>query len=119
SAFPRASGCDTICRRRLSTAQRMEGVCVAEFTGAFPAPSWTPPAPEPFVPLRPLTLGQILAGAFRALRHNPGVVLVPAIVFSLAASLGGLAFGVFVVDAFIDAVGSGYGSASYYGWVSG
>ncbi|RQP12177.1 MAG: hypothetical protein EAS51_03380 [Microbacteriaceae bacterium] len=92
---------------------------MAEFTGAFPAPTWTPPAPEPFVPLRPLTLGQLLAGAFRALRHNPGVVLVPAIAFSLAASLGGLAFGVFVVDPLAAAVGSGYGSASLYGWVSG
>ncbi len=92
---------------------------MAEFTGAFPAPSWTPPAPEPFVPLRPLTLGQVLAGAFRALRHNPGVVLVPAIVLSLAASLGGDAFGILVVDPLTTAVGSGYGDAALYGWVSG
>lgn len=92
---------------------------MAEFTGAFPAPSWTPPAPEPFVPLRPLTLGQVLAGAFRALRHNPGVVLVPAILFSLAASLGGLAFGVFVVDPLAAAVGSGYDAGAFYAWVRG
>ena len=58
---------------------------MTQFSGAFPAPTWTPPAREPFVPLRPLTLGQILAGAFRALRHNPGVTLGPAILFSLVA----------------------------------
>ncbi|MFT4285039.1 MAG: hypothetical protein QM598_09440, partial [Protaetiibacter sp.] len=92
---------------------------MAEFTGAFPAPAWTPPAPEPFVPLRPLTLGQILAGSFRALRHNPGVTLVPAIVVSIVATLGGTAFGILVVEPLISAVGSGYGSVSLYGWVSG
>lgn len=92
---------------------------MAEFTGAFPAPAWTPPAREPFVPLRPLSLGQILAGSFRALRHNPGVTLVPAIVVSVLATLGGTAFGMLVVDPLIAAVGSGYGDASTYGWVSG
>jgi hypothetical protein len=92
---------------------------VAEFTGAFPAPSWTPPAPEPFVPLRPLTLGQVLAGSFRALRHNPGITLVTAIVLSLVATLGGTAFGLFVVDPLITSVGGGYGGGAFYGWVSG
>lgn len=92
---------------------------MAEFTGAFPAPSWTPPAPEPFVPLRPLTLGQILAGAFRALRHNPGVVLVPAILFSLAASLLGLGVGTFVVEPLAAAIGEGIGDPAVYGWLTG
>ena len=91
---------------------------MTEFVGAFPAPTWTPPAREPFVPLRPLTLGQILAGAFRALRHNPGVVLVIAIVLSIVASLGGTAFGVLVVEPLVSVVGSGYGDAALYGWVS-
>jgi len=91
---------------------------VTEFTGAFPAPSWTPPAREPFVPLRPLTLGQILAGAFRALRHNPAVTLVPAIVLSLLATVLGIVFGLFVIDPLLLASGSELG-VELYAWVSG
>lgn len=92
---------------------------MTEFTGAFPAPSWSPPAREPFVPLRPLTLGQILAGAFRALRHNPVVTLVPAILFSLVATLGGTAFGLLVVEPLITSSGSGAGGYALYSWLSG
>ena len=90
---------------------------MSEFSGAFPAPTWTPPAREPFVPLRPLTLGQILAGAFRALRHNPGVTLGPAIVFSLVAALGATAISWGVVNPLVVALGSST-AASYelYTW---
>ncbi|GMA89882.1 hypothetical protein [Homoserinibacter gongjuensis] len=91
---------------------------MTEFTGAFPAPTWTPPAREPFVPLRPLTLGQILAGAFRALRHNPAVTLVPAIVLSLVATALATVFGLFVIDPLLVESGSGLG-VELYGWVSG
>ncbi|TPX05410.1 hypothetical protein FJ656_06645, partial [Schumannella luteola] len=91
---------------------------MTEFTGAFPAPSWTPPAREPFVPLRPLTLGQILAGAFRALRHNPGVTLGPAIVLSLVATLGSTGFGLVVVQPLVAATGSGYGAVGLYAWLA-
>ncbi len=97
---------------------RGEGERVTEFTGAFPAPTWTPPAREPFVPLRPLTLGQILAGAFRALRHNPAVTLVPAIVLSLVATALATVFGLFVIDPLLVESGSGLG-VELYGWVSG
>jgi hypothetical protein len=96
-----------------------EGDRVTEFTGAFPAPSWTPPAREPFVPLRPLTTGQVLAGSFRALRHNPAVTLVPAIVLSVAAAVVGTLFGLFVVDPLIVQSGSGQGGYALYSWVSG
>lgn len=92
---------------------------MTQFTGAFPAPNWTPPAREPFVPLRPLTMGQVLAGAFRALRHNPAVTLVPAIVFSLVAAAGGTIFGLMVVDPFIHESGSFIDGYDTYAWVSG
>lgn len=90
---------------------------MSEFSGAFPAPTWTPPAREPFVPLRPLTLGQILAGAFRTLRHNPGVTLGPAIVLSLVASLGATAISWGVVDPLVVRLGSSTTTAyDLYDW---
>ncbi|MGN6274241.1 MAG: hypothetical protein ACTHMQ_14250 [Protaetiibacter sp.] len=91
---------------------------MTEFTGAFPAPTWTPPAREPFVPLRPLTMGQILAGAFRELRHNPVVALVPAIALSLVATGLGTVFGLFVVDPLLQESGSRL-DVGLYDWVSG
>lgn len=91
---------------------------LSEFSGAFPAPTWTPPAREPFVPLRPLTLGQILAGAFRTLRHNPGVTLGPAIVFSLVAALGATGVSRLLIDALVEQVGSSVTRASdLYDWL--
>jgi len=90
---------------------------LSEFSGAFPAPTWTPPAREPFVPLRPLTLGQILAGAFRALRHNPAVTLGPAILFSLIASLGATAISWGLVDPLVSVLGSSTATAyEFYDW---
>ncbi|AYF97162.1 hypothetical protein [Protaetiibacter intestinalis] len=87
--------------------------------GAFPAPTWTPPPREPFVPLRPLTLGQILSGAFRTLRHNPAVTLGPSIVISLAAALLALGVSTWVIDPLVDGYGSGAGSSRTYDWLVG
>lgn len=92
---------------------------MTQFTGAFPAPAWTPPAREPFMPLRPLTLGQVLAGAFRGLRHNPGVTLAPALVLSIAAALLSAGFGLVVVAPLVTATGSSALGGGSYGWVSG
>ncbi len=92
---------------------------MSEFAGAFPAPSWTPPAREPFVPLRPLTLGQILAGAFRALRHNPAVTLAPAIVLSVTAALASTGFSRLLLEPLVGAVGGSSGAVELYSWLSG
>lgn len=92
---------------------------LSEFAGAFPAPTWTPPAREPFIPLRPLTLGQILAGAFRALRHNPAVTLGPAIVFSVVAALGATGISRGIIDPLVDRLGASTSTASgLYDWLS-
>lgn len=41
-----------------------------------PYGQWVPPAPKPgIIPLRPLTVGEILDGAFTALRRNPSATL--------------------------------------------
>lgn len=92
---------------------------MSEFAGAFPAPSWTPPARSPFVPLRPLTLGQILAGSFRALRHNPAVTLAPAIVLSVAAALASVGFARLLLEPLVDAVGGSLATGGLYSWLSG
>ena len=92
---------------------------MSEFSGAFPAPTWTPPAREPFIPLRPLTLGQILAGAFRALRHNPAVTLGPAVIFSLVAALGATAVSRGVIDPLVERFGSSTVTApGLYDWLA-
>jgi len=53
---------------------------VAPTAAASGAPGWTPPPRPGLIPLRPLTLGDILGGSFRVLRRNPratfGVSLV-------------------------------------------
>jgi len=57
----------------------------------MPAPAWTPPPKPGLIPLRPLTLGDILSASFQVLRRNPrptfgaallinGVVLLVSIV---------------------------------------
>lgn len=96
-----------------------EGADVTQFTGAFPAPSWTPPAREPFVPLRPLTLGQILAGALRTLRHNPAVTLAPAIVLSLSAVLAARGIELLVLAPLVTALGSSLTTGALYSWFAG
>ncbi|GAB3486450.1 glycerophosphoryl diester phosphodiesterase membrane domain-containing protein [Nocardiopsis coralliicola] len=57
--------------------------------GGYPGPPWgTPPPPRPgVVPLRPLTLGDILNGAFSYIRGNPKAVLGFAALIGAIASL--------------------------------
>ncbi|WP_167051041.1 hypothetical protein [Salinibacterium sp. ZJ77] len=86
---------------------------------AFPSPTWTPPAREPFVPLRPLTLGQILSGAVRALRTGGGTTLGPAIMLSVGATLAASLVSWLVVDPAVDALGASSGSVSLYHWLAG
>ncbi len=62
--------------------------------GGSPYGQWTPPAPKPgVIPLRPLSVGEILDGAFTAVRRNPKATLgLAAIVMTIngifAAVLG-------------------------------
>lgn len=90
---------------------------MSQFSGAFPAPTWTPPAREPFVPLRPLTLGQILSGAIRALRSNTAVAMGPAILVSVAATVSATLLSWLVVDPAVDAVGSSSATPVVYRWL--
>ncbi|WP_246117449.1 glycerophosphoryl diester phosphodiesterase membrane domain-containing protein [Cellulomonas composti] len=54
-----------------------------------PAAQWRPPALQPgIIPLRPLGLGEILDGAFRAIRANPSVMFgLAALVMSIAVAV--------------------------------
>jgi hypothetical protein len=53
--------------------------------GSSPYGQWVPPAPKPgVIPLRPLTVGEILDGAFTAVRRNPKATIgLAAIVMSV------------------------------------
>jgi hypothetical protein len=53
--------------------------------GGSPYGQWTPPAPKPgVIPLRPLSVGEILDGAFTAVRRNPKATLgLAAIVMTI------------------------------------
>lgn len=58
---------------------------------------WTPPPKPGLVPLRPLTLGDVLGGAFQVLRRNPRPTFGFALVMSLLSTavtgiVGGLYF---------------------------
>ncbi|ANF32909.1 hypothetical protein A0130_15680 [Leifsonia xyli] len=61
-------------------------------------PGWTPPPKPGLIPLRPLTLGPLLAAPFQALRRNPRVTVgaalvlqgIPSIVVSIVIA-GGVA----------------------------
>ena len=66
---------------------------------AAPLPSahgWTPPPKPGLVPLRPMTLGTILAASFQVMRRNPRTTLVPALLVGLllaiASSVGVAAY---------------------------
>jgi len=58
----------------------------------FPYGQWTPPAPKPgIIPLRPLSVGEILDGAFTAVRHNPKATLgLAAIVMTISGLITAL-----------------------------
>src|SRR4051794_17530814 len=61
-------------------------------------PGWTPPPKPGLIPLRPLTLGPLLAAPFQALRRNPRITVgsalvlqgIPSIVVSVLVA-GGIA----------------------------
>jgi hypothetical protein len=61
-------------------------------TSAGGPPPPPPPAARPVIPLRPLGLGDVLAGAFTVFRRNPRVLLLWAVLLSgvlgLVATLG-------------------------------
>lgn len=63
-----------------------------------PAPTWAPPPKPGLIPLRPLTLGDILGAAFRVFRRNPRTTLGTSLLFNVlsflltALVLGGAAF---------------------------
>lgn len=61
-----------------------------------------PPAPQPgIIPLRPLSVSEILSGAVNAIRSNPGTILgASAIVSAVSGALAGLAMFVLLRDAF-------------------
>jgi len=57
-------------------------------------PGWTPPPKPGLVPLRPLTLGNILGASFQVMRRNPRTTLVPALLLAVITALatgGGIA----------------------------
>src|SRR5690242_15646871 len=61
-----------------------------------------PPAPQPgIIPLRPLSVSEILSGAVNAIRSNPGTILgASAIVSAVSGALAGLAMFVLLRDVF-------------------
>ena len=54
---------------------------------SVPTPGWTPPPKPGLVPLRPMTLGTILGGAFQTLRRNPSATLAPALILTVAVAV--------------------------------
>jgi len=97
-------------------------------------PDWTAPPPPPgVVPLRPLTVGDILGGAFRAVRFNPpsmmGMTLVLMLGIQLLAALvalaanagaaGGLAFDFSQLTNFLETGDGAIAVATGFGLVYG
>ncbi len=72
---------------------------------APPSGGWTPPPKPGLVPLRPMTLGTILGGAFQTLRRNPAATLAPALILT-------------VLVAVIQVIGSAGFLSSYLGTVT-
>jgi hypothetical protein len=55
---------------------------------AYGGPYGRPWAPKPgLVPLRPLNMGEIMDGAFTALRWNPKAILVPSAIFAIVSAV--------------------------------
>lgn len=52
-----------------------------------PPPGWAPPPKPGLVPLRPLTLGDMLGAAFRVFRRNPLTTFGTALLFSLGSTV--------------------------------
>jgi hypothetical protein len=48
---------------------------------------WTPPPKPGLIPLRPMTLGPILAASFQVMRRNPRATLGPALIISVVLAI--------------------------------
>jgi hypothetical protein len=48
---------------------------------------WTPPPKPGLIPLRPMTLGPILAASFQVMRRNPRATLGPALIISIVLTI--------------------------------
>ena len=48
---------------------------------------WTPPPKPGLIPLRPLTLGPILAASFQVMRRNPRATLGPALIIAMVLAV--------------------------------
>ena len=98
--------------------------------GLPPAP---PPAPQPgIIPLRPLNLGDILDGAFRAVRHNPKVMLGLSLAVVTVMTVVGVLIGQLLVSPFrnwltrwldsspelYDAFGAAFVNGDAVGWLT-
>jgi len=70
-----------------------------------------PPAPQPgIIPLRPLSVSEILSGAVNAIRSNPGTILgASAIVSAVSGALTGLAMFVLLRDVFTGVTSTSLG----------
>lgn len=66
-----------------------------------PAPGWTPPPKPGLIPLRPLTLGPLLAASFQVMRRNPRPTFGLSLLLSGAVSIIALLIsGLILVAAF-------------------
>jgi glycerophosphoryl diester phosphodiesterase family protein len=76
-----------------------------------------PPAPQPgVIPLRPLSVSEILSGAVNAIRSNPGTILgASAIVSAVSGALAGLAMFVLLRDAFTGVTTTSLGDPTTIG----
>ena len=68
--------------------------------GGGPVPGYAPPPLRPgVVPLRPMTLGDILNGAFGLIRHNPRTTIgLSLIVMAITSILGSVGTSAFLTD---------------------
>jgi Membrane domain of glycerophosphoryl diester phosphodiesterase len=80
--------------------------------GASPYGQWVPPAPKPgIIPLRPLSVGEILDGAFTAMRRNPkatlGLSAIVATVFGVLTTAATLLITHALTNVTMPAINSG------------
>lgn len=85
--------------------------------GGSPYGQWVPPAPKPgIIPLRPLSVGEILDGAFTAIRRNPlailGFAAIVMTVYGIASTGTSLALNHLVTGVAAPAAGQPLTSAN-------
>ena len=103
--------------------------------GAYPSPGSVPqppagylPPPKPgIIPLRPLGLGEILDGAFRACRRSAGATFGSSLLIQAVITVVGIVLGFVFSDSFIEptpymsdaeAMSSALGIFSLFGWLT-